>query len=162
MPKWISCQKACPKAITWELQNSDKITNTAKTIIASKLECKQQCPQKNVPMNKEIAQILKTRWKRAAVLNLYPLLTAHSKALARKNIVLDWNWCWNFYLRAARAQRFRGRFALCCFWFQRKQCATQLLKGTSMNVFYIPGEMVSKFFTCRVEFPPSGHFALSH
>jgi len=49
-------------------------------------------------VSKEIAQILKTHWKRAAVLNTYPLLTEYSKALARKNIILDWNWCWNFYL----------------------------------------------------------------
>lgn len=40
--------KCQPKAITWELQNSDKIRATAKPTTASKSECKQQCPQKNV------------------------------------------------------------------------------------------------------------------
>lgn len=40
---------------------------------------------------------------------VYPLLTAYSKALARKNIILDWKRHWNFCFRA---QRFCRRLAL--------------------------------------------------
>lgn len=95
MPKWASCQNANPKAITWELRNSGKIRTTAKTTTVSKSEWMSTEECANEQRNCSNSQ---NSLKESCSLEPYPLLTASWKALARKNIILGWNWRCNFYL----------------------------------------------------------------